>query len=305
MDAFAPLIAAQEAVSDWGFQILTFGLIGELLTLTLDHSDKKEKYLSAFFIVVVIVGCAVEHNADVKISALVSQEESAAAVEIAADNKAAQDAAQQAADLGVKVKELPTFVAQKKKEVTDQIDAFNSSLTEEKKQTSALIAEVNNDKIGLQQTLTEAKAAAKEAETQIAAERAANAPRTMTPEQQATFVEQAQQFSGFGANVLWFASSGQDADPLGGLLATLLKKAHWKAVPGVISVGSAKNVILCIGDKPTAKVTAAANALISALGSAGIKAFTNPMRADFPWSMETAGTPVEHPDMTILIGSKQ
>ena len=96
----------------------------------------------------------------------------------------AQQATELAGKLGAKVDELPSFVAQKIKEVNNQIDAFKGSASEQKKQTDAVIADLDIDRQKLDKARMESVAAAKEAKEALAAVNAARKPRNLTPEQQ-------------------------------------------------------------------------------------------------------------------------
>lgn len=77
-------IAHQEFLSSVGYWILVAGLIGDILVLAIPaHRGRLEKSLSAIFTVIIIVGVAIEHRADSKIAALVSQEETSTALRVA------------------------------------------------------------------------------------------------------------------------------------------------------------------------------------------------------------------------------
>jgi hypothetical protein len=70
--------------SSLGYWILAIGLAGDIFVLVIPkHREQLEKILSAIFIVVIIVGVTIEHNADTRIAVLVSQQENAARIEIA------------------------------------------------------------------------------------------------------------------------------------------------------------------------------------------------------------------------------
>src|SRR5665213_1213319 len=150
MDKFAPLIVTQEFWSAVGFWILVAGLTGDMLILAIpEHRGWLEKSLAAVFTIVVIIGCAFEHIADGKISDLVTREEHAAAVEIAQDKATAQTAAREAGKLGVTVKTLPAFVAEKERDFNAQFNDFKTFSNAEEKRDTAIITDLNRDKADL------------------------------------------------------------------------------------------------------------------------------------------------------------
>lgn len=109
---------------------------------------------------------------------------------IADDNKIAMNAAKHAADLGVRVDELPSFVAQKRKEINDEINDFQKSAVDQKRQTDALIAGLNSDRQKLDRSRIEAVEAANQAKDALAAVTAARKPRDLTIEQRKVIAEQ-------------------------------------------------------------------------------------------------------------------
>jgi len=83
MGGFDTRIALEEFHSSIGYWILVAGLAGDILVLVVPrHRQRLEKILTAFFTIVIIVGVAVEHRADSAISLLVSQEQTATALQV-------------------------------------------------------------------------------------------------------------------------------------------------------------------------------------------------------------------------------
>src|ERR1035437_4455843 len=83
-DDLAAAIAAEMWWSSLGYWILAIGLAGDILVLVIPrHRERLEKILSAVFIVIIIFGVTIEHNADTRIAVLVSQQEVSARLEIA------------------------------------------------------------------------------------------------------------------------------------------------------------------------------------------------------------------------------
>jgi len=83
-EALSAAIAAEMWWSDFGYWVLAIGLAGDIAVLVIPkHRDRLEKIISGIFIVVIIIGVTIEHNADTRIAVLVSQQETAARLEIA------------------------------------------------------------------------------------------------------------------------------------------------------------------------------------------------------------------------------
>ncbi len=293
--------------------LVTVGVVVEFAELLLFNREMQPLQRRILFVgaALVIVGCAgefwfekqagdlegqLQQASDVKVAALARDE--------AADNKIAKQAAQSAAALGVKVDTLPSFVASKEGQITGQITKFQSFAITEKARADAVSAELNRDRTDLVQARTEAQAAAKKAESELAVMNAANTPRGMTLNQQIDFAERMKAFSGLTANVFTPPSTTPDAGPLADLLGTLLTKANWKVGPFVPIGGWAKYVLVCVGKNPKTNVEAAAQTIVLALRSYGIQAFIDPdLGPDIPAS--GSGNLLSNPDMTIIIGAKQ
>lgn len=100
MDQIAASIGAQEWWRAVGYWILVVGLIGEIATVVIPKQrERLEKILSGLFTAIIIVGVAVEHNADNKISDLISEQETTAAKTIAGLEKEAKEAELELANL--------------------------------------------------------------------------------------------------------------------------------------------------------------------------------------------------------------
>jgi hypothetical protein len=99
MGDIAAHIVREELWSTVGFWVLVFGLAGDILVLVIPKSrERLEKILAACFIIVIIAGVAIEHRADASISVLVSEQQSANALQIAQLNKQAAEASRKAGE---------------------------------------------------------------------------------------------------------------------------------------------------------------------------------------------------------------
>ena len=207
--------------------------------------------------------------------------------------ESAADANKLAGELGVKVDELPSFVAQKEGELTGNIAQFRQYARLVQGQTNNDLERLKEDTAALNKARDDATAAAKQAEIELAAVQVANAPRYLLPQQQNDFVSSMKGFGGLTA----------DTGPLSSLLESLLKQAGWKVETMQTFSGWSKYVQVCIGKTPKPNVAAAATAIVLAMRQANIQAFiNNDLGPDIPAS--GSGTNVQNPDMTILVGSK-
>lgn len=100
----------------------------------------------------------------------------------------AAEATLKAGKLGVTVDNLHAFVEEKEKSAAEQIDAFRKFAGNEKVQTEALITELAHDKASLDQMRRDAQAAARSAETTLAAFRKETSPRSMSADQRRLFI---------------------------------------------------------------------------------------------------------------------
>lgn len=91
-----------------GYRVLVEGLIGEIITLIPLSKGFLEKAASAFCVAVIIVGVAIEHGADNRISDLVSQRQAVADVDVANAQRDAKQAGQRAMEASL---ELAKFKA--------------------------------------------------------------------------------------------------------------------------------------------------------------------------------------------------
>ncbi len=93
--------------SKLGFWILVIGLGGEILVLRVPKSQETlEKILTLVFVVVIIVGVTLEHDADTTVAELISKQEMDAGVRIASLGKEAADANEHAKTLEAKAAQL-------------------------------------------------------------------------------------------------------------------------------------------------------------------------------------------------------
>jgi hypothetical protein len=127
-----------ESVEYWSLGAVTLGVMGEYSAdfTRLKKSEYWKHRVEKWSTLLVIVALAVELLATVKTNSINN-------LTIADLGKKAQEAAQLAGQLGVKVDELPTFVAQKKVEIGGQIDDLKSFTADQKRQSDALIASLN------------------------------------------------------------------------------------------------------------------------------------------------------------------
>lgn len=218
--------------------------------------------------------------------------------------QAAAAANKLAGELGVKVDELPSFVAKKEGELTGNIAQFQLYAHSVERQTASDLKRLREDTDALNKARDDATAAAKQAETERAAAEAVIAPRYLTPQQQTEFVAKTAAFPGLAANVLTPPSNTPDAGPLASLLESLLKQAKWKTGSMQSFGGWAKYVLVCVGKTPKPAVNSAAMAIVLELRADGIPAFID---NEIEPSVQTngVGRPLPNADMTIIIGSKQ
>ncbi len=219
--------------------------------------------------------------------------------------KSAADANKLAGELGVKVDELPSFVAQKEGELTGNIAQFQQYARLVQGQTASDLKRLKEDTVTLNKARDDATAAAKQAESELASVRAAMAPRYLTPKQQTAFVTRMTQFPRLSANLLTTPSSSPDTGPLESLLESLLKQAQWNIGSLQSSNGWANNVYVCIGKNPKPGIENAATAIVLELRADGILAFIDKEHGSNVKPGIGVGTPLRDPDMTIIVGSKQ
>jgi len=265
------------------------------------------KFTQKLGFAMLVIGLAAEwysstiiHDRDARRIIGLTREAKAAEGKIANDKKIANKAANDAAKLGVSVGNLHDFVKR-------QIDRNNAAVTELKKNT----ADLEKARADAVKAASDAKGDINKAKQALAQEIAIRnqiiamtAPRTVTAEKQGTFIESLKPFAGLVVNVFTPAQNSDDAGPLGTLLADLLNKSGWKVGSGVPGSGWVKTVLVCIGGHPNERVAAAAKALVLALRANGILSFIDMKEGpDIP--MSGFESPLQHPDMTILVGSKQ
>jgi hypothetical protein len=221
----------------------------------------------------------------------------------ASAQKEAEDAAVEAGELGVKVDNLPSFVAKKESDITTELNSFQNFEKGVQNETATALERLKTDTETLNKARDDAKVAAKEAEAQRAAMEAANAPRQLSQQQQTNLISSMKGFGGLNVQILIPPSSSPDSGPLASLLESLLRQAEWKVGTMQTSVGWAKYVQICIGKTAKPKVTAAATSIVSAMREANIQALIN---NDLGPSIPASGSGVQipNPDMTILVGSK-
>jgi hypothetical protein len=124
-----------ETVDYWSLGAVTIAVVGEYIGERKKYSRWRFR-VKKFSECLLIVALAVEWLATARTNAINNGT-------IAGLEKKAQDAAQLAGQLGVKVDELPTFVAQKKVEIGGQIDDLKKFSADQKRQSDALIASLN------------------------------------------------------------------------------------------------------------------------------------------------------------------
>jgi hypothetical protein len=272
---------------------------------------RAEKTVLVLATVLITIGCVGEYIFGARANNAASQLQQASDRTVAAltaqqeaDHRIAAQAAAHAADLGVTVDTIHNFVTQKENEADKQFLAFKKFASDEKTRTETVITQLNDDKANLEKSRDDAQVAAKQAESELAEMRAANAPRSMTGDQQNEFISRTIAFAGLTTNVFTPPSTTPDAGPLSELLVALLTKANWKVGSGVPIGGWAKAVLVCVGDRPQSNVADAATAIVLALRADGIPAFIDPkLGPNIPFT--GAGSPLANPDMTIIVGAKQ
>ncbi len=312
-DPLSIAFATASRYADWSTIAVACGVFIELGALLVFSKSMPapEKAVLVFATALITAGCVGEYifgsmanhaaaelqqASDRTVAALKTQQE--------ADHKIAAQAAAHAADLGVTVDNLRNFVTQKERDADRQLAEFKKFTEDERVQTAALIAQLNDDKANLDKARDDARAAAKQAEAELAAMVAANKPRDMLPQQQSDFVTQLKPFGTLVVNVLTPVQNSADAGPLGSLLVALLKQANWKVGIGAPGAGWVKTVLVCVGEHPNDNVAKAAQTIVLALRAAGIQSFID-MKDGPNIPLSGFGAPLPNPDMTILVGSKQ
>lgn len=218
--------------------------------------------------------------------------------------KSAAEATALAGELGVKVDELPDFVAKKEGELSGDVTQFQQYARSVQSQTANDLKRLKEDTDALNKARDDATAAAKKAEAERAAVEAASAPRYLTPQQQADFVTKMAKFPGLTANILTTPSNTPDAGPLASLLESLLGQAKWKTGSMQGLAGWAKYVLVCVGKNPKPDIGSAATAIVLELRSDGIPAFVD--NDIEPISNATGvGALLPNPDLAIIVGAKQ
>jgi hypothetical protein len=218
--------------------------------------------------------------------------------------KSAADANKLAGELGVKVDELPSFVAKREGELNDNIAQFRRYARFAQGQTANDLKRLKDDTDALNNARDDATAAAKQAERERAAMEAANAPRYLTPQQQADFVAKMATFPGLSANVLTTPSNTPDVGPLAALLESLLVQAKWKTGSMQGLAGWAKYVHVCVGKSPKPAVVSSASIFAAELNADGIPAFVdNTIEPNI--QATGVGTLLPNPDLLVIVGSKQ
>jgi flagellar motor protein MotB len=278
-----------ESVEYWAMGAVTIAVMGEYAADRVRKyspwKHRTEKWSARFL----IFALAVELFATIRTNTINN-------LAIADLRNKAQQAAALAGQLGAKVDELPSFVAQKKKEVNDQIDDFNRSTSEKKKQTDELIASLNAKQKEVATTIE----AAKKDEAELAA--SANTirelrqtlhdlttKRVLTKQQVADLTKQMSRF----AKVTFDLASTRDSDSpnLARQIGIALRSAGWEWTPridlgslvyqGLPTLGSSVSVglqlNLCKSDEGS--LAPAINALYSALAADGYE-LTHDLFAD-------------------------
>ena len=84
--------------SKFGYWILVVGLTGEIFVLRVPKTrETLEKILTFFFVIVIIAGVTFEHNADLTVAELISQQETNARITIGTLEKEAETSRERAA----------------------------------------------------------------------------------------------------------------------------------------------------------------------------------------------------------------
>jgi hypothetical protein len=171
-----------EHIEYWAMLGVLLGVVGETIADRLRTYSRHRHLTKIWSERFLIASLAIELEATYQANSINNQA-------IAMLNLTAQNAAHSAAELGVKVDELPSFVEKKERELRDQTDAFRVFAQIQKQHVDAVVADLNKQRAVLAKLRAEAQAAAKHAEEELVAFRKESAPRGITPLQRQRFVE--------------------------------------------------------------------------------------------------------------------
>jgi hypothetical protein len=300
----AARISASQSLGYLGLRFLIAGLVGELLLIVFPlKRPVLNRILGVLFVAFVIAGCLLEYGSETRVSALVSQEEAQAGVKIASANKRANEAAAQAAHLGVSVDTLHNFVAGKQREIDKQFGQFRAFATGERKRAEAAIADLNADRAEIDKARSEAAASVADAKKLVADAKAsileqrvaianmrgqlsdlssraivteaAIAPRTIDQKNADRLRSVLRDFKG-QKYVGMLPSASRDERPLWASMDKILQDAGWKRdetdfpfgkPPAAIGIDLNSGVSVEVVKGEDTGVTSAALALVEALNS--------------------------------------
>jgi hypothetical protein len=324
MSAMSAWIAADispasfwESVEYWAMGSVTVGVIGEYAAEQIPKYSPWKHRTEKWSARLLILALAVELLATIRANSINN-------FAVGDLGNKAQQAAKLAGQLGAKVDELPSFVAQKEKEVNEQIDLFKRSASEQKKQTDAVIAELNSDREKLDKSRTEAITAAEATKNDLAdmeavlvRERqlqqqmiAAMAPRSFSPAQQAALVNRLSHFPNTTAAIWRAQTTSPDTVPFSFELVALLNKAHWQARGvSVWNNAAAVGVIIEVRKGATPAATDAANTLVDELRRDSFPSAIGQSFADELSALGSNGIAENFPngpppDLLIFVGTK-
>jgi hypothetical protein len=221
----------------------------------------------------------------------------------------ANNSAIEAANLGVSVDNLHTFVAQKESEADTQFTNLKTFVANEDVKNAEVIGEINRDRDNLDKARTDASASVVAAdkiltdmrtalneEKQVRDQMIARlAPRDLSQSQIADISTELRTFKG----QLWTTTTYWDArEPfaLTNKIAAVLFAAEWKYSDEgtkAMLLGGIEGVLVYTNLKCSADTKAAATALVNALNKAGIAAV-----------FKQENNPVPNEKITVNVGSK-
>lgn len=318
----ASLSATFEAASgyaEWATIVVAIGVFIELGALFVFSRTMPpaEKAVLVFATALITAGCIGEYifgsranHAATSLQQASDRTVAALKTEQEKDHKIAAQAAAHAADLGVTVNNLRTFVTQKEKDADEQLAAFKKFADDEKSQTTNLIAQLNGDKVSLDKARDDAQTAANEAERTLAIMAAALKGRDLTPAQQTDFKQRLEPLAPLRVDIFTFGDS-QEIAAFARKLAETLEIAGWKPKIWSVFSGASFGVTGVPIVARTETADKAAKALVEALIAANVSAKQFPTEQGFfkgndvpmsvngpPWDANDVA------DLRIFVGAK-
>lgn len=287
-------------IEDISTGVVLIGVAGEFIAelTTLIKKERRKRITIVISTLLVIVGIAGELTTQHRLASFNDQLVAIVEAEADAAKTQASAAIAEAARLGVTVQNLPNFVTQKEKDISAQLNDFQTFLNGERIRDDALLVELNKDKEELEAARNDAVSAVdstkksldnikgelskdKDMRDKIAA---ALTPRNLTAEQQRSIYAKISKVSDIDrpSAIVVFSSTGafesaRLADQIAASLTPDLSgKDIFRAseIAGSYSLFSLAGVgVITNGDE---SAVATADALVKALTDEGVLAFLLP-----------------------------